>query len=411
MTTVCTLLAAALLAATQGTGNDSELEAQVARELGAAPAPGSQAPTGAQPPAGTRSPAQAAPQAVAAPAPVTGGNPYARVLLLPDISAIGRAALAWNTLEVGALSPRSDPYAPRHTLRPIFQELEVGLQAVVDPYARADVFLTFTPQGAGVEEAYLTALSLPFGLQARAGELYAPFGRLNQQHPHTWDFVDRPLALARLLAVDGLSGAGFDVAWLAPTPWFAELHLAYQAVTPGLEARQHDTGLARLSQFFDVGTASTLGVGLSAAHAGGSGGEAGRDVVGADVYYKIRPPQTRSSLALQGEALLRRAGDLPAGIAAAGAPPFDEAGSAWGGYLQAVLRDGAYASYGLRLERAPALGGGPELRASVFAGWLPSEFERLRLQAAYDVLPGGRTGVEALLALEFAIGAHGAHPF
>jgi hypothetical protein len=36
---------------------------------------------------------------------------------------------------------------------------------------------------------------------------------------------------------------------------------------------------------------------------------------------------------------------------------------------------------------------------------------RLRLQLAYDRLPQGRDGLEALLHLEFAIGSHGAHPF
>ena len=186
-------------------------------------------------------------------------------MLLPDISAIGSAALAWNHLDVAQLSPRGDPFAPPDKVQPIFQELEVGLQAVVDPYVRADVFLTFSPDGAGVEEAYLTTLSLPAGLQIRAGQLYAPFGRINQQHGHVWDFVDRPLALARLLAVDGLRGPGLDVSWLAPTPWFSELHIAYQAVAPAFDPQTHVAGLARLIQFFDVGQSGALGVGISAA--------------------------------------------------------------------------------------------------------------------------------------------------
>jgi hypothetical protein len=55
--------------------------------------------------------------------------------------------------------------------------------------------------------------------------------------------------------------------------------------------------------------------------------------------------------------------------------------------------------------------GGPENRISALASWMPSEFQRIRLQVSYDRLPGGQDGVEALLHLEFAIGAHGAHPF
>lgn len=374
-----------------------KLEEEIAKELGA-PAGGA---------AAVPQPSSPAPAAGAAQAQ-TGGNPFARLLLLPDISAIGSAALAWNHLDVATLSPRGDPFAPAHTLEPIFQELEVGLQAVVDPYVRADIFLTFSPDGAGVEEAYITSLRLPASLQVRAGELYAPFGRINQQHGHVWDFVDRPLALARLLAVDGLRGPGLDVSWLAPTPWFAELHLAYQAVAPAFDTEDHPAGLARLLQFFDVGEAGALGVGFSAAHISEAGVNASRDVLGTDVFLKLRPPSSRSYLALQGEALLRQLN----GFEAAGGPTGPEApGTAWGGYAQAVYRDGPFLEYGARYERAPAPSGGPENRVSALASWLPSEFERLRLQVSYDRLPGGLDGLEALLHLEFIIGAHGAHPF
>jgi hypothetical protein len=47
----------------------------------------------------------------------------------------------------------------------------------------------------------------------------------------------------------------------------------------------------------------------------------------------------------------------------------------------------------------------------VLAAWLPSEFQRIRLQVAYDRRPEGQDGLETLLQLEFGIGAHGAHPF
>jgi hypothetical protein len=384
-----------------------KLEEDIAKELGAAPPAPNAAPAG--PPPSASGGATSAGEGAAPGQGATGGNPFARILLLPDISAIGSFALAWNALDAGALSPRSDPFAPGHTVQPIFQELELGLQAVVDPYARADAFLAFASEGVEVEEAYLTTLRLPLSLQARAGKLFAPFGRQNQQHGHVWDFVDRPLALARLLAVDGLKGPGLDVAWLAPVAWYAELHLAYLAAAPAFDARERNGGFARLAQFFDVGETSTLGVGVSAARMqeGGEGGS--RDLLGADAYLKVRPPRSRSYVALQGEVVARRLGGA---VASAGAPlAIDVPGTAWGGYAQAVLRDGAYAEYGVRLERAPAEVGGPETRASALVAWLPSEFERLRLQLSYDRLPRGRDGLEALLQLEFAMGAHGAHPF
>ncbi len=129
----------------------------------------------------------------------------------------------------------------------------------------------------------------------------------------------------------------------------------------------------------------------------------------ADVYLKIRPPQGRSYLGLQGEVFARR-------LVAPGLPDQTDVGA----YAQAVWRDGPYFAYGARYELSPAFVNGKEgvvqtygteHRVSALATWLPSEFQRIRLQAAWDRLPGGRDGLELLLHLEFAIGAHGAHPF
>ena len=392
----------------QAPDEKKKLEEEIAKELGAQPGQGSApAPSPGAPPPGPPPPAQGQPGGVVPPQGQVGGNPFARLLLLPDISAIGRGALAWNHLDVGTLSPRGDPFAPAHTVQAIFEELELGVQAVVDPYARADVFLSFTSDGAEIEEAYLTTLGLPAGLQVRAGKLFAPFGRQNQQHAHVWDFVDRPLALARLLGSDALKGPGLEVAWLAPTPWFAELHIAYQALTPAFEVHSRNAGVARLAQFFDVGEASTLGLGVSGALLQEQQSGASREIYGADVYLKIRPLSARSYAALQGEVVARR---LTGAVGAADEPP-EESGTLWGGYVQAIWRDGPYLAYGARYERAPAVQGGPEHRVSAIAGWLPSEFQRIRLQISYDRLPGGQDGLEALLHFEFSIGAHGAHPF
>jgi len=367
------------------------LEEQIARELGTSAAPASSAAPAPSPPA----PAGAA----------TGGNPYARLLLLPDISAIGRGALAWNQLDAGLLSPRQGPVAPAGKLQPFFQELEMGLQAVVDPYLRADVFLTFGPEGAAAEEAYVTTLGLPGGLQVKAGTLYAPFGRQNQQHPHAWDFVDGPLSQSRQVAAEGLKGPGLDLAWLAPLPWFAELHLAYQETTPAFEPSGRRTGTVRLVQFFELAEGATLGAGLSVARLD-EGGGAWRDLFGGDLTLRIRPPRGRAYLALQGELFARRLSGLPEPEAH---------GRRLGGYGQAFLRLSPFWGLGARWDTAPAevagFSGGPEQRASALLAWYPSEFSRLRLQLSYDRLPGGKEGMEALLSLEFSIGAHGAHPF
>jgi hypothetical protein len=370
-----------------------KLEEQIAKELGASPGfspPG--APAGAQAEQGT-APAQGS----------TGGNPLARLLLLPDISAIGSFAIAHDTYDVEALSPREGPFGPPDKPTPLFQELELGLQSVVDPYLRADIFIAFTPEGVDVEEAYATTLSLPAGLQVKAGTFFSPFGRQNQQHPHVWEFVDAPLARGRLLATEALAGPGVDVAWLAPLPWFAELHLAGQSTAPTEDDPERLTGVTRLVQYFPFGASTTLGVGLSAARRSEATG-AFRDLGAVDAYLRWRPLRGRSYVTLQGELFARRFRDVE------DAP----AGTEKGGYAQLFWRQGPYYGLGVRYDEAPAAveaGPGQERRYGALVAWLPSEFQRLRLQVSYDRRPGGEDGVEAILGFEIGIGAHGAHPF
>ncbi|WP_242392852.1 hypothetical protein [Anaeromyxobacter oryzisoli] len=381
-----------------------KLEEEIRKELGAAPgAPQpAPAPPGTSPEASGAAPAPQAPQGAQG---AQGGNPYARLLLMPDISAIGSVGAAFDSYDVETRSPRPELFGPKNQPKFFFQELELGLQAVVDPYVRADAFVSFTPAGADVEEAYATTLSLPAGLQVRAGKFFSPFGRMNQQHPHVWEFVDAPLARTRLLAEETLSGPGVDVAWLAPLPWYAELHLAGQETAPFGEEKGGLTGLARILQYFPLGESTTLGVGVSAARRGEGTPGAFRDLGGADVYLRVRPLQTRAYLALQGEVYLRKLRGVP------GADSTTRNG--W--WAQAFWRRDAWWGYGLRYEEAPGaaldLAGGTERRTSAVLAWLPSEFQRIRLQAGYDRAPGGRDGFEALLHLEFGIGAHGAHPF
>jgi hypothetical protein len=376
-----------------------KLEEDIAKELGQGgskttaqgqPAPGSQ---GQPPPGPQEQPAGAAQGG-------TGGNPMARLLLLPDVSAIGSFAGALDTYDVEARSPREGLFGPRYKPTPIFEELELGLQSVIDPYARADIFISFTPGGVDVEEAYLTTLSLPAGLQIKAGKFFAPFGRQNQQHPHLWDFVDAPLARDRLVASEVLSGPGLDVAWLAPLPWFTELQVAAQNTAPTPEDEERLTGIGRLLQYLPLSEATTLGVGLSAARRSEATG-AFRDLGAVDVYLRARPLASRSYVTLQAELYTRKLRNV-------------EGDSGTGGYAQLFFRKDAYYGYGIRYDRAPAAGDaapGPEHRFGAVGIWYPSELQRIRLQVSYDRAPDGRDGLEALLGLEFGIGAHGAHPF
>src|SRR5262249_31149392 len=95
--------------------------------------------------------------AIPAPAQVaqtqTYGGATSNVKLLnPDISMIGDF--------IGT--------AGRNTVSPSkaleLHESEVGMQAIIDPHARTDVFISFDEEGINVEEGYLTFTSLPASL-------------------------------------------------------------------------------------------------------------------------------------------------------------------------------------------------------------------------------------------------------
>jgi hypothetical protein len=331
-----------------------------------------------------------------------GGIPMGKLMLLPEIAVVVDGALGYTTLSNDQQQPTADPW-PQHKAWPRLQEVELALQATVDPYVRGDVFITFSDGGVEIEEAFLTTLSLPWGLQVKAGKIYTPFGRTSQLHRHQWTFIDQPLSMQRLVGAEGLKGAGGDVAWLTPLPWFAELHLAYQATSPGFDEDVLQlTGTARLVQYFELSDSATLGVGLSWSLFQAEDPARWKNLAGADLYLKIRDPASRAHLVLQGEIYGRQLGEEPWSL------------STWGGYGQASWRIDRNWEVGARYDNAPApvaFGGGTQQTWTALGTWSPSEFFRLRLQPALVLLPESQTGFQGVLSFEFTIGAHGAHAF
>ena len=98
-------------------------------------------------------------------------------------------------------------------------ESELGLSAAVDPYARADFYISFGEEGVDLEEGYITFPSVPGELLVKAGKQRAMFGKLNTLHRHVVPWVDRPLVTANLVGgEDGISDAGVSVSRLLPAP-------------------------------------------------------------------------------------------------------------------------------------------------------------------------------------------------
>src|SRR5215475_9152306 len=198
----------------------AEMQALRGTSLAAAPAPAPLLLTSARIEPGSL-PAEPAPAAApSSPAPAQaaqtqtyGGATSNAKLLNPDISLIGDF--------IGTAGHNN--VSPGKSLE--MHESEVGMQAIIDPYARADAFLSSGESGVAVEEAYITFTSLPAGLLLKVGKMRAEFGKVNTIHNHALPYIDRPLATGNLVGgEDGIDDAGISLTRFLPAPknWFAE---------------------------------------------------------------------------------------------------------------------------------------------------------------------------------------------
>ena len=103
-------------------------------------------------------------------------------------------------------------------------EAEFAFQSEVDPYAHADFFASFGKDASGnfsadIEEAYLSTLSLPAGLQLRAGKFKSALGRINPVHSHALPFISLPNAYENYFG-EGINDEGLSLSWLLPNKLF-----------------------------------------------------------------------------------------------------------------------------------------------------------------------------------------------
>src|SRR5207249_3046645 len=79
-------------------------------------------------------------------------------------------------------------------------ESELGISANIDPYFYGAANISITPNNeAAVEEAFVQTTALGQGFTVKFGRFFSGIGYMNEQHAHTWDFVDSPLAYQAFL--------------------------------------------------------------------------------------------------------------------------------------------------------------------------------------------------------------------
>jgi hypothetical protein len=177
-------------------------------------------------------------EAVAAPASRATSDIWSRQtgagkIRLIDVSLVTDAAAGTSTAtssEIGDLQGGAhDPNRRGFTL----QQAELSLMGAVDPYVSGEAHIVFTTGGVELEETFMTTQALPGGLQVEAGHFLTEFGLINPSHPHAWDWLDQPVINSRLFGGDGLRAPGVRIGWLAPLPWYSDLHAGAQNADEG----------------------------------------------------------------------------------------------------------------------------------------------------------------------------------
>jgi hypothetical protein len=420
-------------------------------ELQNAPAAAQPAPPATRPTAGTPvapgAPAAAAPSAPPGATPVaqgpggpSGSSPSALDLLSPrqpfslyqqrgagqllfDMGVTGDFVGNLTQRNVqkaqdGTFSGRENRFFPR--------EVELSLFGQIDPYARADVRIEAGEEAPGAEtsvslaEATITLLALPWGTQAKLGQMRNRYGWTNVVHEHDLPWVDRPDVYRIFFGEEGLVEKGGEATWV---PDFLPFYLE---VLGGVFNGDNETAFGygrltaplvtgRIRAFFELTDSMALQVGTSVA-SGDTPDRLRSTLVGYDVKYKFRPEgwlHPLLTLASEGIYSIREV-EL--------APDDKRTRDRFGVYGWGELQPWRRWAVGTRYDwtQYPS-NPGHQWAVEPYLTFLPSEFLRFRLaykhtersnREGFDLNGGsGRIMDELFLQATFILGAHPAHPF
>jgi hypothetical protein len=394
------------------------LEAEVQALKAVQMAPASQPPEAAAPAGAAETPSPAsytpltAQEAVNAPAqpqsPSYGGASSMAKVLNPDISVIGDFLGATGSSSV----PPALVAAGRGPL-PLLQlhESEVGLQAIVDPYARADFFLSFGETGVNVEEGYITFTSLPGGFVAKVGKMRSAFGKVNTLHNHVLPWTDRPLVTDSLVGgEDGIDDAGLSVTRILPAPrgifleGTAQVFRGDSADVFKSSQRSDASVVGHLRAYRDLTESSNIDVGFSYARGHNDLGSAFlTNLYGIDATFHWTPLRRTiyHNFVGRAEFVWSHRDQLPTQQ------------RAFGFYTSGDYRLSRRWTVGGRFDRS-GRARTANLTDDGFSGVLtywPSEFSQIRGQYRFTRYAEGMNANELLFQFQFSLGAHGAHPF
>ena len=346
--------------------------------------------------------------------------------LMPDISAIADLG--------GDLSPKGSTQedGTRFTVR----EVELAIGAAVDPYFRADFILGLSDvEGIAIEEAYGTALALPYGLQARLGRFHMPVGKQNTTHRAELHTLEYSHVVQRFLGEEGLKGTGI---WLskimAPLGFYQELQLTVVDKFGEVEdllaeepTNKEIDGLgfsARLRNYWDLGESTNLEIsgsaitgkreqpfdfGVTPPAPDVNAVNVRSTVFGGDLTFRWRPLEQGLYKSFIAQAEVFHQVNQRVVDATFGGPNRDFTGAY--GFARWQLTRRLHLGGRYDWLQDPELGGETLMAGSGYLEWFPSEFSKL--VAGFErVMPKGLEATNRLLLqATFAVGPHRPHPF
>jgi len=327
-------------------------------------------------------------------------------------------------------------------------ESELAIAANIDHNFRGTLIASISPEDSiGVEEGYIQTLSLSYGFTVKAGRFFSAVGYQNQIHAHAWDFTDAPLANKVFLG-NQLGEDGIQLKWVAPTSFYWDVGVEAgrgRQFPAGPAGGRNKNGVSSGNVFthvggdFGTGTAWQTGVSYLSTSpqdrnfedpTGTTNSFTGQSrlwVLDGILKWAPNYNPTYTNFKLQGEYFRRREnGDLifdATGAAQTGGFTSTQSGFYLQGVYQFIpmwrvgyrydkLNSGATDfSAPLNAANFPTLARYNPTKHTVMVDWSPSEFSRIRLQAASDKSRSDVTDQQVYLQYIVSLGAHGAHKF
>jgi len=338
-----------------------------------------------------------------------GAGGSAAKALNPDISVIGDFIGAVGNGTVPPLA-QQQPFPGME-----MHESEIGLQAIIDPYARGDFFISFGEQGVNLEEGYITFTALPKSFVVKVGKMRSAFGKVNTMHNHVLPWIDRPLATTNLVGgEDGIDDAGVSIQRIIPAPKGIFLEATGQVFRgdsgDGLQSvfkswqRSDVSTVAHLRSYKDITESTNVDLGLSYARGYNDfGPNFLTNLYGVDATVRWKPLRRSiyHSFVGRGELFWSQRHQLPVEQ------------RAFGFYTSADYQLGRRWFLGGRFDRSARsqFANLIDQGGSIVLTYWPSEFSQIRGQYRYTNYAENKSANELLLQLIFSLGAHGAHPF